>query len=168
MGLMFTYMHINAGAYDRYNPQDLEDGRKHPERYRTKASIEEALEQINDNEFAVTHHIYSQKLEQQLYNFKKIILHRNPKDAADSWNRWNKESGRNRPRKVTIPDSIKKWSDKRWTFTLSFEDMINKNTKVIDDLQQFLFAEIKYNSLDILELSLSQDSLTKSSLRNVN
>jgi hypothetical protein len=43
--------------------------------------------------------------------------------------------------------------------------MINKNIQKIDALQFFLFEELKYNSDAIIEKSLAQDSLTKSTNR---
>lgn len=165
MGLMSTWMHINAGSYDQYDPTRLAEGRKNPEKFRTPASLEESVARINDYEFAMMHLAFSKKTAETLYDFKKIILSRDPKEAAESWNRWNQESGRGKPQKVSIPASVKNWIGRHNTFDLTFDDMINKNVQKIDDLQTWLYKEIRFDSLEVIERALASDSLTKSTLR---
>lgn len=159
-------MHLAAGSYDRYEPNNLDEGRKNPEKFRHKATLEEASNLIGENQFAVSHIDYNKKSESIFKDFKKIILHRDPSEAGKSWNRWKQQSGRQMKDRNTIPNSSAlSWSGKENTFTLPFDDMVNKNVQKIDELQLFLFAQLKYNSTAIIEKSLAQDSLTKSSSR---
>ena len=166
LGYEFTYMHISARAYDKYDPNNLKQGRRHPAHFRHNATMQESAALIQDNQFAVGHIDYSDKAEDIFKDFKKIVLYRNPREAAESWNRWKEESGRSMAIKKSVPNAkILEWQNKENTMTLNFDDMVNKNTQKIDALQFFLLNELKYNSQDIIEKSLAQDSLTKSSVR---
>jgi hypothetical protein len=166
LGLDFTWMHIGAKSYDKYDPNNLKQGRKYPQRFRYKSTMKESAALVADNQFAVGHIDYSEKAEEIFKDFKKIILYRDPREAGESWNRWKKESGRSMTTKKSIPNAkIIEWQNKENTITLNFDAMINKNIQKIDALQFFLFEELKYNSDAIIEKSLAQDSLTKSTNR---
>lgn len=166
LGLDFTYMHISQTLYDKYDPDNLEDGKKNPEKYRHTSDLKNSLSLIDDGQFAVSHLDYTLNTERLLSDFKKIVLYRNPEEAAVSWNRWKHESGRNmRTQKKIDNKNILKWSNKNNTFTLLFDDMVNKNNNRLDALQTFLFDDILYDSEEIIQKSLSQNSLTKSTIR---
>jgi hypothetical protein len=149
LGLTFTYMHLGIDTYDKYDPNNLENGRKDPRKYRQRLHITEAQKLIGDNEFAVTHS--AAQVNTPLFDeFKKIVLYRNKSEAADSYNLWIKESGRPWPRRTiiqqideTIPNS----------FSLAFDDMVNKNIDAINDLQKYLFGAIVFDSLSVIEKS---------------
>lgn len=166
LGYEFTYMHIATRSYDKYDPNNLKQGRAHPAHFRHNSTMKESAELIQDNQFAVGHIDYSDNAAEIFKDFKKIVLYRNPREAAESWNRWKKESGRSMKEKKSVPNAkILDWQNKENTMTLNFDDMVNKNTQKIDALQFFLFEELKYNSTAVIEKSLAQDSLTKSSVR---
>ena len=166
LGLEFTYMHLAAGSYDKYEPNNLDEGRKNPKKFRHKATLEESSQLIRDDQFAVGHIGHSAEAERIFNDFKKVVLYRDTLEAGESWNRWKKESGRAMKNYKTMDNSnILKWRNLENTITINFNDMVNKNIDVIDKLQLFLFDRLKYNSAAIIEKSLAQDSLTKSSLR---
>lgn len=161
LGLTFTYMHLARDSYDKYDPNNLEDGRKYPKKYRHSLHIEESQKLIGDNEFAVTH--AAEQINMPVFNdFKKIVLHRNVEESVDSYNRWIQESGRKHKRVSVIPQINNHIPN---SFSLAFDDMVNKNTDAIDDLQKYMFGSVVFDSLSVIEESLKQDSLTKSSKR---
>lgn len=162
LGLTFTYMHLAVESYDKYEPDNLEDGRKYPEKYRHKLHIAETAKLISDNEFAVTHAAEQVNLP-EFVDFQKIVLHRDIKKAGESYNRWLQESGRKR-REVSVIPQINTHIPN--SFSLAFEDMLNKNTIAIDDLQVYLLGFVAFDSMTVIEKSLKQDSLTKSSKRS--
>ena len=51
------------------------------------------------------------------------------------------------------------------TFHIDFNSLLNKDTDVLDKMQLFLFNDILYNSLEVIEKSLISDTITKSNIR---
>ena len=104
-----------------------------------------------------------------LKGFKKIILTRDYKERVNSYNLFQHETGRNRGAKnATEQDDEryhKLWLKREDTFHVTFNDMIKKNVSLINELQNFLFDEIKYDSLIAITQAISKPSITKSSKR---
>lgn len=122
---------------------------------------------IDDGKFAICHLIHSNEFEQQLKNFKKILLIRNLKEIKESNQRRVLESKNPMFHLVYTPKllEIKKWEDVQDVFVLSFDDLINKNLEKIDLLQLHLFGKLCFNSDRAISDALKQDSDTKSSIR---
>ena len=65
-----------------------------------------------------------------------------------------------------ILDQYHLWLQEPNTFHLTFDDLINKNTLKLDQLQVFLFQRVQYNSADAIQSALANPSPTKSSIRD--
>ena len=65
-----------------------------------------------------------------------------------------------------ILDQYHLWLQQPKTFHLTFDDLINKNTLKLDQLQVFLFQRVQYNSADAILSALANPSPTKSSIRD--
>jgi hypothetical protein len=123
---------------------------------------------LKENEFAVGHLTCGEKEEEALQNVKKILITRNTKGIKESALRYFKETGIDVGEIVSYRNlmNIKKWRRVKEVFHITFEDIIKKDTRKINKLQMFLFNEIRFNSLEIINKSLEQESLTKSSIRS--
>lgn len=165
LGINQTYYHFTPKHIYKYDKNNLDAGITNPENYIVQDTVENVLLKIKDNDFAVGHLSYKEPIITLLKPFKKIILHRNPTEAGESYNRWITESNRKRPFRDKVKNTVKEWINEPNTIYINFDSMINKDLTVINQLQEFLFGHIKENSLQILEKSLSNKSLTKSSIR---
>jgi hypothetical protein len=160
MGISPSKLHFDPNLIRKFNT--LEDYEK------INASLKSGVKKIlKDEEFAVGHIPYSERDEDALLKTKKILITRNTGKIKDSAKRYLKETG------IDVGDiikyknlkNIKDWKGKEDVFYITFEDLMKKDTRKIDKLQIFLFNEIKFDSLEILEKALNQNSLTKSSIR---
>lgn len=129
-------------------------------------SLIDNLALIDEESFAVGHIHYNETICPHFQKFKLLYVSRDNDERMKSYKRMDKEFGRGCPSSLKFHLENKKispWSNH--AFNLSFEDMINKNTSKIDDLQIYLFDEIKYDSDNIITLALNKPSITKSSIR---
>ncbi|MGB0203374.1 MAG: hypothetical protein ACPF9R_04390 [Acholeplasmataceae bacterium] len=172
LGINQTYLHIAENKSQQYDGSDLKNCVCNPRQYDILKPISEILKLINDNDFCASHLEPIQSNINVTKNFKKIILTRNSiEDADKSWRAWLKYSGRtmsnSRGRRCAVnwKEHSKTWLKEKDTFHLTFEDMINKDTKKIDALQMFLFNETRFDSLSVIEKSLREPSMTKSKNR---
>ena len=172
-GLTFSGIHINNnGSYKKFpleitNLKDYLDIDK--KLYKSiivkNKNFEEPLSLIHSNCFAVGHLQYDELKEQKLQNFKKILITRPFEDFNSSKERFIKEKNSRVTGNKEIYDNIVKWGIKKDVFSINFYDIININSKVIDNLQKSLFNEILYDSEISIMNALKKDSLTKSSIR---
>ncbi len=165
LGLEFTFQHLSQHSFGQYYKQDFNIGRANPQSVTKPRSFAKSLSVIGDNQFSVSHIKYSKDNEKLLQPFKKVVLSRDEREAAISWNLYKKETGRNMRELQKIVKTSLEWANTTNSFLMGFEDMVGKNTLVIDNLQIFLFGKVKYDSEMIITLSLTQDSITKSSRR---
>lgn len=117
--------------------------------------------------FNIAHAICSDNNIQALSGIKKILPVRGILEIKESVRRALKETGEDFSNDISIDNikNIMKWKYEDDVFCIKFKDVINKNTSIIDDLQFFLFGEIKKNSLEVIDCAIKMDSYSKSSLR---
>jgi len=160
MGINSSKLHFDPKLARKFN--NLED-------YETlKISIKNAFkEEIKDNEFAVGHIPHSKQYEKELAGIKKILITRNTSKIRDSAKRYLKEKGIDVSEIISVKNlnNIKQWKSNKDVFHITFEEILKKDKRKIDRLQIFLFNEIKFDSLSIINMALQQDSLTKSLIR---
>jgi hypothetical protein len=161
MGLEQTWLHINQNGYQKYNPDDLEAGRKRPEDFTTLSPLAESLELVPEGGFAVTHLPCLDPFIKPMEGFKKVLLTRDIEECRESTMRFMKKRGR----ESNFFDAdhhcwIRKWDAQPDVFRMEFDDLIGKDTQVIDRLQYFLFRERRWPSCQILQAALDTETLT--------
>lgn len=122
---------------------------------------------IPDNGLGVGHIPFKESLVKPLSKFKLIYLHRDDKGISESYARMRndyKREGFLNKRNKRKNNSIAMWEPH--CFSMSFDDLVYKNTIKIDELQKYLFNEIKINSGDAINRALSSPSITKSNKRS--
>jgi len=163
-----TGMHIKnrkARIYDpTYNPKfetKTQVKEYMQQRTITKPYFDDFIKMIPQDGFAVGHTPYDKKYISGLESCKKILLLRPYQEHLDSKARFYGGSSIDKEGY----ENIELWKHEPNTFTLNFHDMINCNIEVIDNLQKFLFDEIKYDSKAEMQKALDAPSLTKSEIR---
>jgi hypothetical protein len=159
-----TNIHVTPAGYHKYDPQRLEEGRSNPQNFFVSRNWTEAFHLVSQNQFMVGHIPYSETADILTHSWKRIILWRDAKTATESYERWQKESGRNKAFKDQTQIMFD-WMDKYNIFVMRFEDMVGKNYSIIDDLQKYLYSDILFDSENILNRALNSPSLTKSTKR---
>jgi hypothetical protein len=165
LGFEFTYLHILPDSYNAYNKDDIENCKRHPEKFRVDAPLQEPLSMIGEGQFAVSHLRRNKVTDLAVKDFKKIILCRDADEIFESYKTWMEETGRDRTPRKGKPEMVTSWINCDNTFAMQFNDMVDKNIDKLDELQMFLFGGIIHNSLTVIEQSLNQPSLTKSHKR---
>jgi len=161
MGFENTYKHLSKKGGQEYDPNNIQDGIKNPRKYDSNKSLEQNLNEIKNGQYALSHLGYDDQTAVLLKDFVTIYLERDQKEIEESFKRWCEKSGRPyKPWRKEKLEAIKKWKDQS-DFQLTFDDMINKNTKKLDRLQLQLFDKVKYDSAEVLTKSLKMDSMTK-------
>jgi hypothetical protein len=168
LSLIPTNIHFTQNDYYLYDPNDLGEGRSNPNKYRIKGSFENSVNLIADDEFGVGHIHYNKKNSRILEPLKKIVIVRSLDGIIESYGRWIRSTGRKENLKgiINTANKVGEWIDQPDTFVLRFEQMVNKDLKVIDQLQRFLFNHIFVPSHEVMTMALMQDSLTKSDIRH--
>ena len=164
-GLDQTALHLTPGGwyykYDLDDPSSMANFIKYL--HKEGESFKHNLNLIPENGFAVGHIAYQPIIEQALESFKLIVLTRPRGEVLQSIERFKDEFNR----EIQIGDRLRrgigKWKNK--AFHLTFDDMINKNIEKLDELQIYLFGEIKFDSEKSVENALNKKSITKSSIR---
>jgi hypothetical protein len=162
-GIKFGGHHLNEYNYQRYDLGNLHKGLIDPIEYTFTEHISKSIGRINNNYFAVTHLNYTDELFALFRPFKKIIITRPQNEIRESYERFKGIRGGKGPFEAVLQQHY--WLDYPNTFHLTFNDMIEKNIKVIDELQDFLFNNRLHNSRKCIRNALRNDSLTKSSIR---
>lgn len=123
--------------------------------------------ELEEDQFAVGHMPYINDNIRALKGIKKILVVRDREEIKESAKRYFKEKKQNVWSIIGDKnlDSIERWSEHSGVFVMNFKDMIEKDVNKINKLQKHLFGKLKYNSLEVIEKALTQDSLTKSSIR---
>lgn len=166
-GLYMSGYHFSRNNYQKYDLNDLDHSRNNPGYYTTKEKFSRSIHFIEDNYFAVGHLEYRQGWEKMFdnLNFKKIVLTRDLESCKKSWKKWAESTGRsiNSDPQMNLEkrEKIARWISTENTFHMEFNDMKNRNLEKIDDLQVFLFDEVKVSSKNAINGALSKDSKTK-------
>lgn len=161
-------IHIQNSESSRYIVggwrQDIKNQNLDIEIYK---KTEEIIDEVNDGEFLTGHIERTEAMIKKFLGYKKILLVRSMSGIIESAVRYRKDYNLNLLQHLQIKDilAIKEWEKDKDCIVINFDDLINKNIIVMDNLQIHLFGEIRFDSLEILELSLKQDSPTKSNLR---
>lgn len=168
LGIHQTYMHLSEDAYNQYYPNKLQEGKYNPDRFRIEIELAESIKLVPPNSFAVTHAQCTEENIELFRDFRKVMLVKDYNAIIRSFSNWLRESRREKDLTIEFRMGIialRKWCEQEDVFVLDFKHMINKNTQKINELQLHLFGEVKQNSLQLLEQSLSEDTLTKLSRR---
>lgn len=168
-GIKTDGYHFKIDGYEKYDLNDLDTSRKNPDKFNVKEPIEKAIKLLKDETFGICHFKPEKFYVDLLKGFKKIILTRDYKERVNSHNLFQQETGRHRGAwDITDQDDErhhKSWLKSEDTFHVTYNDMIKKNVSLINELQNFLFDEIKYDSLIAITQAISKPSITKSSKR---
>lgn len=160
MKISTSNMHIWQNDYGLYNPKS--NSFSH-----TTMDISESINLVKDNEFAVGHIQHNDKNVINLENFKKVLIVRDHLELWESAERFILETDRDVTPELNKENllMIESWQNEN-IFVINFKDIINLNVEKINDLQIYLFNEIKFNSKEIIIKSLNNSSITKSLIRD--
>lgn len=165
LGIDFKGRQLSETNQYDYSEKNLDVGRANPGKVKIRKPFSKSVNDIEENEVAIGHIQYTSTIDNQLKDFKKVLILRDLKTTLESWKRWEKASGRrSNPGKhasKSFRSNIEKWKDKDDVFTLNFYDIKHKNVAKIDELQTFLFGEIKHDSLKAINDALNKKTLTK-------
>lgn len=164
LGFNFEGLHYSTKSYQQYDLSNLENSRINRKKYTVKQHFSESINLIKENSIGVGHLTYDEETAEILKDFKKILLLRDLKTTTESWTEWAKVTSKSSNSKMIDENfrfNIEKWRQKENVFVLDFFDMKNKKVDKIDQLQIFLFNDIKFNSSVAITQALKKDSLTK-------
>lgn len=164
LGFNFEGLHYSTKSYQQYDLSNLENARTDRKKYTVKKHFSESINLVKENSVGVGHLTYEAETEEILKDFKKILLLRDLKTTTESWAEWAKVTHKSSNSKMINKNfrfNIEKWRQKENVFVLDFFDMKNKKVDKIDQLQLFLFNNIKFNSYTAITQALEKDSLTK-------
>lgn len=154
----------NIAMYD-YSGKNMEKGRKDPTSVKKKMKFKQGINLIKENEVAIGHIEHSAEKEKLLKDFKKVLMLRDLESTLESWNRWASASGRKSdPGKHATQEfrnSIQRWESVPNVFTMNFYDIKDINVEKIDELQIYLFDEVKFDSVDCAKRAIEKPSTTK-------
>lgn len=166
LGINQTYLHLSEKAYTQYVPEQMNQGRRQPEKFTIKEPIKESIKLVGHGDFAVTHSPYTEENRVLFRDFNKVLLVRNMDEIRQSFARWAAATGR--------PDRFKsgkqfqkkfreiaKWSTQEDVFVMEFDDMRSQNIQVLDQLQMHLFGIVRHDSKSIITQALAANTLTK-------
>jgi hypothetical protein len=129
---------------------------------------EDIIDEVKDGEFLTGHIEKTELMTKKFSGYKKVLLVRDMPGIIESSIRYKEETGADFTKSANFKKiilEIKEWKTDKDFLVINFNDLIEKNIEVIDSLQKHLFGEVRFDSLEIIELSLKQDSPTKSNLR---
>lgn len=163
-GIMSENYHLSESLYQKYPDNYIKNGR--PVEFTHRVELAKSVNLIKEGTHAVGHIPYSKKNNETLNEFTKILITRSHKDIQESLERFKKNAKRSYLKfdKKEI-ENIEKWKTKTNIFHITFEDLIEKNKEKIDQLQIYLFGEIRFDSEEKITQALEMNSMTKSSIR---
>ena len=162
LGLKFSGVHIDPGMYRIFYNNNPLDYDKHD------VGLDRALSVVPEGQFGVGHIPCTEENKLFLQDTKKILITRGKKGIQDSAKRYKKEKHVGVDHIINDNNLalIKLWQDEDLTFHITFSDIIQENAKKIDNLQTFLFGEVRTNSDRAARVAKKKDSMTKSSIRD--
>lgn len=163
-GIGFPGLQFDINKYQKYDLTNLEACRRDRKRYTHKGPFFQTISLLNDNQVGLSHFGYSPALENALDGYKKILLVRNYESSVESWKDWAKITGKsNQSKNITIQlrDQIAKWDGRDDVYTLNYNSMRDQDETDLNNLQMFLFDDIKFDSIECIQKAKQADSLTK-------
>lgn len=166
-GLTFSYVHIFGNRYVKRHPEIWNSNDFH-ERLAVPSDVATGLKQVPEDTFALSHlsPIHHNSIE-LTKNFRKILITRDYNEIRESAKRFEDKFdikiGNLSDQRL---DNIALWAEQPDVFHLTFNDMIEKNTKVLDALQVWIRDDIKFDSETAINNALANDTPTKSYLRD--
>ena len=163
LGLEFAMIHAREHNYTKVHKKK-EYQLKYLRKQKVKSPLDETVKLVDQNQYFVSHLECNEYTKNVLRPFKKILLLRDLESCVKSWEKWARVVNKSNETEMLDPDfrnNVKKWENQEGVFTMSFYDMKNKNHKVIDRLQHFLFDCVTVDSTLALHNALEMDSLTK-------
>lgn len=160
LGIEHSRLHFDPGLIRKFNAlKDYEKVSSSPESVLKK--------ELKPNQFAVGHIPCDSSTIGTYSSVKKVLITRDRKDIQRSAKRYLDETGLDVHSIINDEnlDKIEAWKDVEGVFHITFEDIIHKDIDKIDELQEFLFGKVIYNSDLVIEKSLADSSMTKSSIR---
>jgi hypothetical protein len=172
LGMIQTGIHASAGngyfqEYDLTNLEACRDGKLSQPMNKQLPSFADVLRKIPNNGFAVGHLQHRGDLIDATAAFKRIVLTRPLAEMQASWERWYDLVSRNGKAvyPVVTHKRVAPWVDVPGIFHLTFSDIIDANIPRIDDLQNYLFGEVRADSRGAIEQAKNAPTLTKSRAR---
>ena len=163
LGLEFAMIHAREQNYTKVHKKK-EYQLKYLRKQKIRSPLHKTIELVNENQYFVSHLECNDYTQTVLRPFKKILLLRDLESCVESWKKWANVVNKSSETKMLDLDfrnNIKKWQKQEGVFTMSFYDMKNKNHKVINRLQHFLFDSVTVDSSLAIQNALETDSLTK-------
>lgn len=163
-GIDFQGYHFSLKSYQHYNLKNLNDSRINRKKYTVKKNIFQSIDYINDNCVGVGHLEFNLSIADLLKDYKKILLLRDLETSSDSWKAWAKITSKSANSKmidINFRNKIEEWKLQKDVFTLNFYDMKNSNIEILNNLQIYLFGELRFDSKTAIQSALTKDSLTK-------
>lgn len=161
--------HYKSNLVNKYDLNDIENIREGLKSEKIRSPLTETIKMLPDNYHAVSHLDYNQINVNALKDFKIILLTRDYAERVKSWQSWTKAKGNTKGASninYKKQEQKKDWIKEPNVFHLQFDDMIHKNKEKLDQLQEFLFNEVKFSSVDCMSNALQKNSLTKSKQRS--
>ena len=165
LGITNSLLHYKKTGYISFKDVPLEEAKMNNTGKRVRASYPDVLSDIPEESFALGHLQHNAKNVKYLKDFKKVLVKRDLSSALSSFNDFVAETNREYFDMRQLYNGVKGWKNEHNTFIITFDDMINKNIEKIDQLQEFLFGEIKHDSEQAITQALAKDSVTKSNKR---
>lgn len=134
--------------------------------------LKDSVHLVPDNGFAVSHLKCNEHKKYVLKDFKKVFVTRDLKERHKSFQRMKNyflekgEAWGDKTYEKIDNEMIALWENEPDVFTITFEEMVEKNVEKINNLQTFLFGKVKFDSLNAIEKALQRDSVTKSIQRS--
>lgn len=134
--------------------------------------LKDSVHLVPDNGFAVSHLKCTEHKKYVLKDFKKVFVTRDLKERHKSFQRMKNyfleegEAWEDKTYEKIDNEMIALWENEPDVFTITFEEMVEKNVEKINNLQTFLFGKVKFDSLNAIEKALQKDSVTKSIQRS--
>ena len=136
--------------------------------------LEKVFKLMKDNSFACSHMLPTNKTFAQFARaYPKIYISRPIDEIRHSAKRFMEEVEPNfgeKFSKITNEQfgQYSLWLQEPNLFHLTFDDLINKNVDKLNELQEFLFDSVRYDSSTAIQTAIDKPSPTKSSIRDKN
>ena len=123
------------------------------------------LDVLQNDTFTLLQSIYSDELYNKIKNYKIVYINRGYEDIKKSAKNMNKSAGLDVKVTKNILKQFDDWKKVSTIFHLTFDDLVNSNIEIIDNLQYYLYNRIGIDSKTAIQKALAKPSPTKSSLR---
>lgn len=123
------------------------------------------LDVLPNDTFTLMHTLYSDELYNKIKNYKIVYINRGYEDIKKSAKNMHKSTGLDIKITKNILKQFDEWKKISSVFHLTFDDLVNSNIQMINNLQYYLYNRIGIDSKTAIQKALAKPSPTKSSLR---